>query len=161
MLVVLSPAKTLDMSACAVAAGIKASTPGMLTAAHQLLPVLQSKSQAELRSLFGVSDAIAKLNHQRFRDFHSLPTKPAMFAFDGPAYKGLSATTLSESQRDYCQQHLCVLKSTSPAPHPTQSWCTIADGSPRREAWLGFQVRGRQEHEKVSGLLLAVRHWVW
>ena len=118
MLVVLSPAKTLDLSACAVAAGIKASTPGMLTAAHQLLPALQSKSRAELRSLFGVSDAIATLNHERFRDFHSLPTKPAVFAFDGPAYKGLSATTLSVSQRDYCQQHLCVLNSTYPPPAP-------------------------------------------
>jgi cytoplasmic iron level regulating protein YaaA (DUF328/UPF0246 family) len=129
MLVVLSPAKTLDMSACAVAAGIKASTPGMLTAAHQLLPVLQSKTSTELKSLFGVSDAIAKLNHERFRDFHSLPTKPAVFAFDGPAYKGLSATTLSAPQRDYCQQHLCVL-NFYPPPRPRRQG--ERDGSPRR-----------------------------
>lgn len=109
MLVVLSPAKTLDLSACAVAAAVKATTPSMLPAAHELLPVLQSKSAAELKTLFGVSDALASLNAQRFTDFATLATKPAAFAFDGPAYKGLSVSTLTAPQRDYCQSHLRIL----------------------------------------------------
>lgn len=52
----------------------------------------------------------ASLNAQRFTDFATLATKPAAFAFDGPAYKGLSVSTLTAPQRDYCQSHLYVPK---------------------------------------------------
>ena len=44
-----------------------------------------------------ISPALAKLNADRFRDFDTLPERPAMFAFAGDVYTGLEAKTLDEA----------------------------------------------------------------
>jgi cytoplasmic iron level regulating protein YaaA (DUF328/UPF0246 family) len=69
-----------------------------------------------LKSLFGVSDAVAKLNAGRFRDFvlscDELPAgcaKQACMGFNGPAFKGLSAATLSTADLEHAQSHLRIL----------------------------------------------------
>ncbi|KAK3261692.1 hypothetical protein CYMTET_29413 [Cymbomonas tetramitiformis] len=107
MLMLLSPAKTLDMSSLAVKT-LK-TTPSMLQDMEDLLPVVKSLSVAALKSLFSVSDAIARLNYERYANFDTLETKQAALAFDGPAYKGLNAKSMSPADLEFAQSHLRIL----------------------------------------------------
>lgn len=64
----------------------------------------------KIKSLMGVSDAIATLNVGRFEAFESAETKPCALAFDGPAFKHLNADGLeTEEETTYLQTHLRVL----------------------------------------------------
>lgn len=114
---VLSPAKTLDLSASCVS---RCSQPRLLTDAHELIQQLQKLSQAKVKSLLGVSDALAKLNFDRFQQFDmskkateasdpSDTLKQAALTFNGPAYQGLEAHNLSESDLEFAQTHLRIL----------------------------------------------------
>ncbi|KAG7397268.1 hypothetical protein PHYBOEH_001080 [Phytophthora boehmeriae] len=114
---VLSPAKTLDLTASRVS---QCSQPSLLPDAHELIDQLRSLSQAKVKSLLGVSDALAKLNYDRFQAFDeseaatkaSKPMetlKQAVLAFNGPAYQGLGAHNLLDVELDYAQSHLRIL----------------------------------------------------
>ena len=64
----------------------------------------------KIKSLMGVSDAIATLNVGRFEAFEGAETKPCALAFDGPAFKHLNADGLeTEEETTYLQTHLRVL----------------------------------------------------
>ena len=60
-----------------------------------------------------ISDKIAALNVARFAEWHANYSAPqarqAVFAFNGDVYEGLQARTLTASQLDWLQQHLCIL----------------------------------------------------
>ncbi|KAI9985938.1 hypothetical protein PInf_024729 [Phytophthora infestans] len=114
---VLSPAKTLDLSASRVS---QCSQPRLLSDAHELVEQLQKLSQARVKSLLGVSDALAKLNFDRFQAFDVSKTateatspsgtlKQAALALNGPAYQGLEAHSLSETDLEFSQTHLRIL----------------------------------------------------
>ncbi|KAJ0403505.1 hypothetical protein P43SY_010048 [Pythium insidiosum] len=118
LLYVLSPAKTLDLSATTVQ---QCSVPAMLSDAHALVTELRKLSQSKLKALLGVSDAIAKLNHDRFKDFEFVTDKAAaslqpndahkqaVLSFNGPAYQGLAASELSDEDLTFAQRHLRIL----------------------------------------------------
>ncbi|TMW65137.1 hypothetical protein Poli38472_009304 [Pythium oligandrum] len=118
LLYVLSPAKTLDMTSPTVA---QSSVPKMLAEAQELVTELRKLSPAKMKALLGVSDALAKLNHGRYRDFAFLDEKEAatltpsavhkqaVLSFNGPAYVGLAANELSEKDLAYAQSHLRIL----------------------------------------------------
>ncbi|KAH7465895.1 hypothetical protein KRP22_014899 [Phytophthora ramorum] len=115
---VLSPAKTLDLSASRVS---QCSQPRLLSDAHELIAQLRTLSQAKVKSLLGVSDSLAKLNFDRFQAFDEseattkavkpseAPLKQAALAFNGPAYQGLEAHNLSVSDLEFAQTHLRIL----------------------------------------------------
>ncbi len=50
-----------------------------------------------------------RLNHGRYSEWGSQPEKQAALAFDGPAYKALSASTLGSEELQYLQSHLRIL----------------------------------------------------
>lgn len=58
MLVVLSPAKTLDLSA--IDDSLPISVPSMQADVQELLPLLCKQSVADLKRMFAVSEAVAK-----------------------------------------------------------------------------------------------------
>nr|CCA20393.1 conserved hypothetical protein [Albugo laibachii Nc14] len=111
---VLSPAKTLNMSR--MERLTESSEPAFEKQTEQIARVLSSMSVGNLKALYNSSDSIAKLNHQRFQEF-SIDTKEnakerykeAVYAFDGPAFRGLAAETLDDSEMEYCQTHLRIL----------------------------------------------------
>lgn len=111
MLTVISPAKTLDFANPARSG--KATQPQFLAQAAALVEDARALQPSEIRSLMGVSENIAELNHQRFVDWH-LPfnrrnARQALLAFKGDVYLGLDATTLSDTQLNFAQQHLRIL----------------------------------------------------
>jgi cytoplasmic iron level regulating protein YaaA (DUF328/UPF0246 family) len=114
---VLSPAKTLDLSVPRIS---QCSQPRLLQDAHELIEQLRPLSLAKVKSLLGVSDALAKLNFDRFQTFDVSETattagkpnetlKQAALAFNGPAYQGLGAHNLSGSDLEFAQRHLRIL----------------------------------------------------
>lgn len=111
MLMVLSPAKTLDYDTPPHTA--RHSQPDFLSDSQQLIAVLREKSPADIARLMSISDALASLNVGRYHDWNPFFTpnnaKQAVLAFMGDVYEGLDAASLDEAQLDYLQQHLRIL----------------------------------------------------
>jgi len=92
MIILLSPAKTLDFTPVKHPAP---SQPRLLEHSEKLVGVLKKKKVSDLKKLMKVSDNIATLNVERFQSFSTPFTtknaKPAILAFKGDVYTGLEA----------------------------------------------------------------------
>jgi cytoplasmic iron level regulating protein YaaA (DUF328/UPF0246 family) len=107
MIAVLSPAKTLDYESALPK--LEPTAPRFADEAKTLAHAAAHLTQKKLSELMHISPALAKLNADRFRDFDTLPERPAMFAFAGDVYTGLEAKTLDEAAVDYAQDHVRML----------------------------------------------------
>lgn len=109
MLVVVSPAKRLDWSE----QSFDTTTPVFGDEANRLAGHARQLSLGDLKSLMGLSDNLAKLNRDRFRDFKDAPsnnaTRPALYAFAGDTYAGFDAASLDCDGRAYAQNHMRIL----------------------------------------------------
>ena len=106
MLVVISPAKKLDMQRFD---DIPSTQPLFENEVRELVETMRSLSPAELRSLMGISENLAKLNADRFARFGSQDKNPAVFTFAGDTYLGLDAANLAPESMAWAQKHLRVL----------------------------------------------------
>ena len=80
MLVVISPAKKLDMS---VDDRAPVTAPDFAADAKTLAGVARDLNHDELRALMSISPALAELNAERFAAFGTQPVKAAALAFAG------------------------------------------------------------------------------
>ena len=111
MLIVVSPAKTLDYeSPLAIE---KSTQPELTEYSKQLIEVCRKLSPADIASLMKVSDKIADLNVGRFQEwsetFSKDNSRQAILAFKGDVYTGLDAQSFDEQDFDYAQNHLRML----------------------------------------------------
>ena len=111
MKIVVSPAKSLDFESKLPTS--RATQPQFLTQAEFLNGKLSNKSKKSIGELMHISDNLAQLNYQRYKDF-SVPftkenARPAVYAFAGDVYIGLDAYTLSEEKMDAMQDSLRIL----------------------------------------------------
>ena len=112
MLIVLSPAKTLDYDTPAPTA--EHGKPDFIDDAAELVGVLKTLAPSGIASLMGISDTLAALNAGRYaawskRRFTAASAKQALFAFNGDVYEGLDAASLTAKQIAYAQSHLRIL----------------------------------------------------
>ena len=110
MLMLISPAKSLDMQASFPA--VNATQARFLNDSQQLIDQLQTFSPEEIKNLMGISEKLSDLNYQRFQDWvlsGSTTQCPALFAFQGDAYQGLAVDSLTLDEVDFAQQHLRIL----------------------------------------------------
>lgn len=111
MLMVISPAKTLDYTS--PLATQEYSLPRYLEQSGQLIEVLRKLSPNQLAELMKLSDKLAGLNVARFTewqpDFTLENARQAILAFRGDVYTGLDADSLSAADFKYAQQHLRIL----------------------------------------------------
>ncbi|UPQ88494.1 peroxide stress protein YaaA [Vibrio sinaloensis] len=111
MLVVVSPAKTLDYES--PLATEKHTQPELIEYSKQLIDVCRKLTPADVASLMKVSDKIADLNVGRFQEwseeFTTENARQAILAFKGDVYTGLDAQSLSDADFDYAQDHLRML----------------------------------------------------
>ena len=109
MLVVVSPAKKLDWSE----RDVTMTEPRLQDEAKRLAAVARELSVDDLKSLMKISDDLAKLNRDRFRDFQDAPDaedlRPAALGFAGDTYQGLEAASLDKDEMDWAQDHLRIL----------------------------------------------------
>ena len=112
MLLLLSPAKALDYET-PLPPGVPHTEALFKQPAAELIAVLRQKSPQQIAALMHLSDALAGLNAARYEAFSPRFTarnsRPAVLAFNGDVYEGLQARTLSAPQRDWLQQHVCIL----------------------------------------------------
>lgn len=106
MLVVLSPAKTLDLTPVG---GLSATRPAFASDALELARAAGRLDAAGLRRLMKISDSLARLNARRFAEFGQMEEKPAALAFAGDTYRGLEATSLDPDEMAWAQDHLRIL----------------------------------------------------
>lgn len=109
MLLVLSPAKTLDFSP--PSPDLPASAPQMLAETARLARLARKLSAADLRQLMGISDKLAQLNVARFKAFKVRKDDgvQAALAFAGDVYDGLAARELDAEALEWAQAHLRIL----------------------------------------------------
>ncbi|MCY1264508.1 hypothetical protein D9M70_128600 [compost metagenome] len=111
MLLVISPAKTLDYETPPVTS--RFTQPEFLDHAQELIEQLRELSPAQIAELMHLSDKLAGLNAARYGswhpDFTPANAKQALLAFKGDVYTGLNAEDFNEADFDFAQQHLRML----------------------------------------------------
>jgi cytoplasmic iron level regulating protein YaaA (DUF328/UPF0246 family) len=111
MLIVLSPAKTLDYASPIV--DVAPTKPEFSADARRLVSVLRALSPVEVARLMDLSDALAALNVARYTAFRAAPrpsdVRPAVLAFDGDVYDGLRAREFDLDALAFAQRRVRIL----------------------------------------------------
>jgi hypothetical protein len=111
MIIVLSPAKTLDFESPPVTSHF--SQPDFLQESARLVSRLKKLPAARLEEMMEISPALAQLNAERFRawnpPFDRANARQAALAFAGDVYEGLSAPTLDEAALGWAQGRIRIL----------------------------------------------------
>lgn len=120
MLIVLSPAKSLDYKT-----PVKVKTPTLpefVSESAKLIADLKKLAPQDLSKLMGLSDQLAVLNVGRYRDwskkFTESNSKPAIYAFDGDVYDGFDVKTLDAKTVAFAQEHIRILSGLYGALRP-------------------------------------------
>jgi len=121
MLILVSPAKTLDYE---TPAPFKDYTqPALLDHSAELVDQLRPLKPAKIGKLMNISDKLAKLNAERFANWHQPFTtdsaKQAIYAFQGDVYIGLDAATMGKRDLNFAQKHLRMLSGLYGVLRPT------------------------------------------
>ena len=111
MIVLLSPAKTLDFESEPLSQS--ASQPRFLDDTLYLISKLKKLSSRQIQKLMSVSPEIADLNFTRFQkfenEFHFGNSKQAIMAFTGEVYRGLNCSSFQDKDYEFAQQHVRIL----------------------------------------------------
>lgn len=110
MLILISPAKTLDYST----PNFKESTqPDFQIDTDALVRIMKKKSAKEIGELMHISENLAELNEERFKtfqkDFTFENSKQALLAFKGDVYTKIDVEEFSKEDFDFAQEHLRIL----------------------------------------------------
>lgn len=111
MLVLLSPAKSLDLTS--KVPPVAATQPRFLSDATRLAQAAAKLAPRRLQDLMGISDKLAALNAGRFAAFAPPLTpenaRPAIYSFAGDVYVGFDAYTLDTGAIAFAQDHVRIL----------------------------------------------------
>lgn len=111
MLLVISPAKTLDYETPPTTK--KSSQPVMLDEAQQLINELVHLAPQDISALMSISDKLGALNYDRYQEWQQPFTKDnakqAVLAFKGDVYTGLDAESFTTDELGFAQKHLRIL----------------------------------------------------
>jgi uncharacterized protein len=111
MLIVLSPAKSLDFESPVV--DVPTTRPEFCADAATLVRRLRDLSPREVAGLMSLSDTLAALNVGRYASFAVRGRAPvaraAVLAFDGDVYAGLDARGFAQGALQRLQHHVRIL----------------------------------------------------
>ena len=111
MKIVLSPAKALDYTTPAL--DVPASLPAFPEQTHALVDILRGYDEVALSGLMSISAALSRENvarYQRFSEtFDETNSRPALYAFNGDVYDGLSARTLTRAEAERANKLVRIL----------------------------------------------------
>ncbi len=111
MLIVISPAKTLDFAPQSLHK--TTSKPELLSQSKKLIAQLRELSPKQLGKLMGISDKLSTGVHEYVADwkakYDAVSAKQAVLAFRGDVYLGLDADSFTTKDFDFAQQHLRIL----------------------------------------------------
>jgi cytoplasmic iron level regulating protein YaaA (DUF328/UPF0246 family) len=111
MIILLSPAKTLDFETPAESS--VCTQADFLSLSQDLINGLAKLSAIEVGKLMGISSKLANLNQSRYQEWSKRHTekngKQAVLAFKGDVYEGLQAWNLKKGDFSFAQKHLRIL----------------------------------------------------
>lgn len=112
MLLLLSPAK--KQSPLNAHIELPSTTPQALSHIKPLIKTLKTYSASQLKTLMSISDALAKLNVERYKAFNPNHfthdnANQAIFTFQGDAYRGIAVDDFTERDLTFLQEHLLIL----------------------------------------------------
>jgi len=110
MLLLVSPAKTLDFSPTE---NNNFTQPRFMAESKKLVSILKKKSTGDLKELMHISDKLAELNHTRYQEFiapfNRENAKQSILAFKGDVYTGLNVDDFTEDDLEFSQHCLRML----------------------------------------------------
>jgi cytoplasmic iron level regulating protein YaaA (DUF328/UPF0246 family) len=111
MLLVLSPAKSLELSKpidCTIA-----SQPLFDTDKKPVVDMLKKMKPKKIAETFSLSEKLAQLNFERYQDLGSKEniknSRQAIFTFDGEVYTGFDAFSIDKKQFVFTQENVRIL----------------------------------------------------
>ena len=111
MIILLSPAKTLDFESNPTTE--VCTQPDFLKFSKYLMNGLSKLTSVEIGELMSISPKLAELNQQRFQDWtvrhDKKSSKQAILAFKGDVYEGLKAWDFEPEDFEFAQKHLRIL----------------------------------------------------
>lgn len=107
MIAVLSPAKSLDYKRPLPEVAV--TRPRFSEEAYDLAQAAAKLGPRKLGKLMHISDKLARLNAERYRDFDQAPERPALYAFNGDVYLGFEALSLDPPAIAFAQDHVRIL----------------------------------------------------
>lgn len=111
MLIILSPAKTMDMSLSGTMPD--GTEPIYDRDAIYLASLMRKFTVAELEKLLKVSEKLAEINYQRYQQFdkQTTPRKPALLAYAGSVFKAIHAKDFSTDDFAYAQDRIRIVST--------------------------------------------------
>lgn len=110
MLLILSPAKIQNFSP--QNSTTQFSQPEFLNDAQKIVKSIKKLSAPELARLLDINGSLAQLNADRYFNWQQPFTpdnaKQAVLVFNGEVFRGLDASSFTNSDFDYAQQHLRI-----------------------------------------------------
>jgi uncharacterized protein len=110
MITLISPAKTLDLSTTELPLH---TLPDFQKETFELVRLMKKKSIGDLQELMGISENLAVLNKNRFKDFQKSfeieNSKQALLAFKGDVYMQLDVDNYSKDDFEFAQNKLRIL----------------------------------------------------
>ncbi|MFA5618774.1 MAG: peroxide stress protein YaaA [Weeksellaceae bacterium] len=111
MKILLSPAKLMSMESSGK--WVKTGKPKFLDQSEILMYKLKTLKTKDLEKLMSISPSLAEINKIRNEVWHTKPKSKeslqAILAFQGEAYRGLSAEQLDENAQEYLNENLFIL----------------------------------------------------
>lgn len=111
MHIIISPAKKIDSktkTAIGTFTNIRFSNETAFLAKS-----LKNRSRKELEELMNISPSLAKLNYDRYQNWHFPYTQEkacrTIFAFKGDVYSTMNAQSLTNKNIEFAQKHLSIL----------------------------------------------------
>lgn len=108
-MIVISPAKRLDNKKAD--SSLSVTEPIFKNEARELASELSKLNSNQLGELMGVSEAIAELNVERYKNWGKAqsPETRAIFQFEGDVFKNLNARELTADDENYMNDNLRIL----------------------------------------------------
>jgi cytoplasmic iron level regulating protein YaaA (DUF328/UPF0246 family) len=111
MIIVLSPAKTLDFETPNAVS--ECTQPLFLDDSRRLIEALRKLSAPRIAELMGISERLSILNRERYAAW-TTPFTPdnarqALLAFNGDVYEGMAAQGFTAADRRFAQRSLRIL----------------------------------------------------
>ncbi len=107
MISIISPAKTMDSSF--QIQNVKSKNFEQSILYKNLIKQLYLLDINDIKAIMKVSDKIAELNYQRYQKFEDLPSKQAIYAYDGDVYRNIDRQNLSKDDLIFAQIHLRII----------------------------------------------------
>ncbi|TDQ15045.1 hypothetical protein DFQ04_2931 [Algoriphagus boseongensis] len=110
MLILISPAKTLDYSNPHYQ---EFTHPDFTNDIKTLVQVMKKKKAQDLAELMHISENLAELNEKRYKtfqkEFNPDNSKQALLAFKGDVYTKIDVDSYSKEEFEFAQKHLRIL----------------------------------------------------